>query len=488
MTRTPGSPLASRARPGTAPGTPSAPRAGGAELLCGDDQAAGITRAGREAGGREYGADLAALGGLRCSPPTTADGRKPASTRSRSVVRATRPIPGLPAELGRRDSRATGSVRARGTTTRSPTWRTCEQSLDPDFCPWVPASASLCLAEAFIDRGPERRDCSSTRPRPSCGDGRRRPGFFAGPPRSRPELRARSSVEPISRAELRVLELLPTHLTAAEIRRAACSSQTRWGATSRRSTGSWAPAADPRWWSRVRAGDCSPHGRPAFLPSASIVGELRPGVESEALVDAHQPIDQAAFVTGHVDTPARTDSDSAEPPVGHAARSRRTVRAGPTPPDSSLPSRDRCASGAAPPPPRRATTHRGRRRGGPSAPASAARDEPRRLQRHGVRDQLPHDSAAPVGHPQVIVRGGKAGRHEQAAGDEASRAAGVLPEHLPACTQGRDHQGHPRTRSCSVAPAGRTTRRPRHCRSGPRPARSCPSRRPGRGSARGGRR
>ena len=91
-------------------------------------------------------------------------------------------------------------------------------SLDPGFCPWIPPSVSLCLAEAFIDRG---EVLAARHQLDAAQAGLRRwapaPGLLRRAEAFEVRLRARSSVEPISRAELRVLELLPTHLTTAEI-------------------------------------------------------------------------------------------------------------------------------------------------------------------------------------------------------------------------------------------------------------------------------
>ena len=91
-------------------------------------------------------------------------------------------------------------------------------SLDPGFCPWISPSVSLCLAEAFIDRG---EVLAARQQLDAAQAGLRRwapaPGLLRRAEAFEVRLRARSSVEPISRAELRVLELLPTHLTTAEI-------------------------------------------------------------------------------------------------------------------------------------------------------------------------------------------------------------------------------------------------------------------------------
>jgi LuxR family maltose regulon positive regulatory protein len=92
------------------------------------------------------------------------------------------------------------------------------ESYDPGFCPWIPASAHLCLAEAFIDRG----DATAARLHLDTAQALLRrwapaPGLLRRAAAHEARLRARSSLEPVSPAELRVLELLPTHLTTAEI-------------------------------------------------------------------------------------------------------------------------------------------------------------------------------------------------------------------------------------------------------------------------------
>ncbi len=91
-------------------------------------------------------------------------------------------------------------------------------ALDPDFCPWIPASTHLCLAEAFIDRD---ELLAARLQLDAAGAILRRwapaPGLVRRAEEQEARLRARSAVEPISKAELRVLELLPTHLTTAEI-------------------------------------------------------------------------------------------------------------------------------------------------------------------------------------------------------------------------------------------------------------------------------
>ena len=193
---------------------------GAATWLDGDDE--GAVRPFREAiaasEGLPGGADLAALGGLSLLAADHGDWAK-AREYAEETVRRTAPyeagdyLPNSAARMAR------DRVMAReGDDDAVADLADMLRSLDPDFCPWIPASVCLCLAEAHIDRGdlPEARLRLDTahalvgRWAPAPGLLRRAEAFEA-------ELRARASLEPISRAETRVLELLPTCLTTAEI-------------------------------------------------------------------------------------------------------------------------------------------------------------------------------------------------------------------------------------------------------------------------------
>jgi LuxR family maltose regulon positive regulatory protein len=117
----------------------------------------------------------------------------------------------------------------------------------PRFLPWVGPQVALALAEIAIDRG------QATGARRWLREARRRTERWAAPALVcrcddlARRLAARALPEPVSPAELRVLELLPTHLTVAEIaERLAVSPNTvgshvrslhrKLGATSRSET------------------------------------------------------------------------------------------------------------------------------------------------------------------------------------------------------------------------------------------------------------
>jgi DNA-binding CsgD family transcriptional regulator len=87
-----------------------------------------------------------------------------------------------------------------------------------DFCPWIPIRACLLLAEARLERGDDgaawRRLDQARSILEQWPDA---PGLSSRLERIAARLRARSSIEPLSPAERRVLDLLPTNLTVAEI-------------------------------------------------------------------------------------------------------------------------------------------------------------------------------------------------------------------------------------------------------------------------------
>jgi LuxR family maltose regulon positive regulatory protein len=193
---------------------------GAGAWLSGDDEGAvePFQQAILASEGLPGGADLAALGGLSLLAADHGEWEE-ARAYAEEAVRRTAPfeagdyLPNSAARLAR------DRLMAReGDDDAVADLTDMLRSLDPDFCPWIPASVNLCLAEAFIDRGEileARSQLDAARAvlrrwAPAPGLLRRAEALEA-------RLRVRSSVEPISRAELRVLELLPTHLTTAEI-------------------------------------------------------------------------------------------------------------------------------------------------------------------------------------------------------------------------------------------------------------------------------
>ena len=193
---------------------------GAGAWLDGDDEGAvePFQKAILASRGLPGGADLAALGGL--SLLAADQGRwEEAGEYAAEAVRLTAPfeagdyLPNSAARLAR------DRVSARdGDDDAVADLMDMLESYDPGFCPWIPASAHLCLAEAFIDRG----DAPAARLHLGTAQALLRrwapaPGLLRRAEAQERRLRARSSVEPVSPAELRVLELLPTHLTTAEI-------------------------------------------------------------------------------------------------------------------------------------------------------------------------------------------------------------------------------------------------------------------------------
>jgi LuxR family transcriptional regulator, maltose regulon positive regulatory protein len=193
---------------------------GAAAWLDGDDDGAvePFERAIVASEGMPGGADLAALGGLSLLAADHGDWED-ARAYAEEAVRRTAPfeagdyLPNSAARLAR------DRIGARdGDDDAVADLMDMLESLDPDFCPWIPASVTLCLAEASIDRGEafaarlhlDAAHAAVRRWAPA-------PGLLRRAEALESRLRARSSVEPVSRAELRVLELLTTHLTTAEI-------------------------------------------------------------------------------------------------------------------------------------------------------------------------------------------------------------------------------------------------------------------------------
>ena len=193
---------------------------GVAEMVCGDDDAAvgEFRRAALEAEFLRNGVDLAALGDLSLLAGDA--GRWDVATdyaleaaRRAAVYEIGDYLPSVPARLARDrlnaregDDDAVADI---------------EEALEEaphDFCPWVPIRACLLLAEALLERGEvseARRRLDQARS--ILEQWAEAPGLRRRLERLESLLRARSSIEPLSPAELHVLGLLPTNLTVAEI-------------------------------------------------------------------------------------------------------------------------------------------------------------------------------------------------------------------------------------------------------------------------------
>ena len=196
---------------------------GVAEYVCGDgvDDAAAVAalqRAALSSEGLHNWVELAALGDLSL---LAGDAGRWDEAREYAQEAARRAasyqlggyLPSVPARLARDrlcaregDEDAAGDLRE--------VWG----QLDKDLCPWLVVRAALLVAEAATDRG----DVATARIH--LGEARTlldrwapAPGLERRIEAVKRLLQARSDVEPLSPAEIRVLDLLPTNLTAAEI-------------------------------------------------------------------------------------------------------------------------------------------------------------------------------------------------------------------------------------------------------------------------------
>jgi LuxR family maltose regulon positive regulatory protein len=193
---------------------------GVAETVCGDDKAAAghLRRAALEADVFRNGVDLAALGDLSLLAgdagrwDEAADHALEAARRAASYEIGDY-LPSAPARLARdRLSAREGDDDALADM---------EELLEEaprDFCPWVPIRAGLLLAEALLERGDDgEARYRLNQARSILERWAEAPGLTRRLERLESRLHARLSFEPLSPAELRVLDLLPTNLTVAEI-------------------------------------------------------------------------------------------------------------------------------------------------------------------------------------------------------------------------------------------------------------------------------
>jgi LuxR family maltose regulon positive regulatory protein len=193
---------------------------GVAEMVCGDDEAAAgqLHRATLEAEVLRNGVDLAALGDLSLLAGDAGRWDEAAEHALEAARRAASyeigdHLPSAPARLAR------DRLMAReGDDDAVADIEEVLEEAPPDFCPWVPIRACLLLAEALLERGEEgatRRRLDQARS--SLERWPEAPGLSRRLERLESRLRTRSSIEPLSPAERRVLDLLPTNLTVAEI-------------------------------------------------------------------------------------------------------------------------------------------------------------------------------------------------------------------------------------------------------------------------------
>ena len=193
---------------------------GVAEMVCGDDEAAAgqLRRAALEAEVLRNGVDLAALGDLSLLAGDEGSWDEAAhlaleAARRAASYEAGDYLPSAPARLAR------DRLMAReGDDDAVADIEEVLEDAPHDFCPWVPIRACLLLTEALLERGEEgaaRRRLEQARAILECWA--EAPGLTRRIERLESRLRTRSSIEPLSPAELRVLDLLPTNLTVAEI-------------------------------------------------------------------------------------------------------------------------------------------------------------------------------------------------------------------------------------------------------------------------------
>ncbi len=193
---------------------------GVAEMVGGDDAAAAdlLRRASVEAEALRNGVDVAALGDLSL---LAGDGGRWDEAVELALEAARRAasyeigdyLPSIPARLAR------DRLNAReGDADAVADMEELFEEAPRDFCPWIAVRAGLLLAEALLQRGEERqakRRLEQTRS--IVEQWTEAPGLSRRLERLEGLARARASIEPLSPAESRVLDLLPTNLTVAEI-------------------------------------------------------------------------------------------------------------------------------------------------------------------------------------------------------------------------------------------------------------------------------
>lgn len=193
---------------------------GVAEMLCGDDSAAGeaLELAARRTEAWDDAVDLAALGELSLLAGDAGRWDEAAEYAFEAARRAdAHPAGDYLTTAAARLARDRLAARDGDDDAVADLEDLLEQSTW-DFCPWVGVRAGLLLAEARLARG-ERGEA-----RRRLGQARQilarwspAPGLVARAEALDRSLRLQSQVEPLSRAELRVLGFMPTSLTTREI-------------------------------------------------------------------------------------------------------------------------------------------------------------------------------------------------------------------------------------------------------------------------------
>jgi LuxR family transcriptional regulator, maltose regulon positive regulatory protein len=193
---------------------------GVAESLCGDDDAAALAlrRAARNGKVLRNGTDLAALGELSLIAGDRGDWHEATAQALEAARRAEAYATGdhLPAALARlaRDRLCARDGDADAVSDLEDLY--LHMSLD--FCPWVGIRAAQLLAEARLEQGDMRESVRLLREaRAALARWADAPGLARRLDRLEHAVLLRVSPDPPSPAELRVLELLPTNLTAREI-------------------------------------------------------------------------------------------------------------------------------------------------------------------------------------------------------------------------------------------------------------------------------
>jgi LuxR family transcriptional regulator, maltose regulon positive regulatory protein len=193
---------------------------GVAELLCGDDDSAAQTlwRTARSGKVLRNGTDLAALGELSLIAGDRGDWQEATACALEAARRAEAFATGdhLPAALARL-ARDRLCVRD-GDEDAVSDLEDLYAHASRDFCPWVGIRAAQLLAEARLSQGDVREAVRLLREaRTALSRWAEAPGLVRRLDRLERAVLQRVSPDPPSPAELRVLELLPTNLTAREI-------------------------------------------------------------------------------------------------------------------------------------------------------------------------------------------------------------------------------------------------------------------------------
>jgi LuxR family maltose regulon positive regulatory protein len=193
---------------------------GVAEWACGDDAAAAdaLRVAAYESGALHSGIELAALGHLSLIAGdhqrwAEAEGYAAEAARSAEAYSLRGFLPSMPARLAR------DRLCAReGDDDAVEDLEDVFATATPDLCPWIGVQAALTLAEAATDRG----DVATTRRwidegRAVLSGWAEAPGLSKRLDALEGRLAASAAAGRLTRAEVRVLELLSTNLTAREI-------------------------------------------------------------------------------------------------------------------------------------------------------------------------------------------------------------------------------------------------------------------------------